>query len=60
MNAILIESQYIGSCSYWNLLLKAETIVIDQHEHFVKRSYRNRAHILGANGLLRLSIPLVC
>lgn len=59
MNAILIESQYIGSCSYWNLLLKAETIVIDQHEHFVKRSYRNRAHILGANGLLRLSIPLV-
>ncbi|MFN8259446.1 MAG: WbqC family protein [Chitinophagales bacterium] len=59
MNAILIESQYIGSCSYWNLLLKADTILIDQHEHFVKRSYRNRAHILGANGLLRLSIPLV-
>jgi hypothetical protein len=24
----------------------------------VKRSFRNRAHILGANGLLRLSIPL--
>ncbi|HNY54735.1 MAG TPA: WbqC family protein [Chitinophagales bacterium] len=59
MNAILIESQYIGSCSYWNLLLKADAIVLDTHEHFVKRSYRNRAHILGANGLLRLSIPLV-
>lgn len=58
MNAILIESQYIGSCSYWNLLLKAETIIIDKHEHYVRRSYRNRAHILGANGLLRLSIPL--
>ncbi len=59
MNTILIESQYIGSCSYWNLLLNAESIVIDNYEHFVRRSYRNRAHILGANGLLRLSVPLV-
>ena len=58
MNSILIESQYIGSCSYWKLLLDAENIVIDRNEHYVKRSYRSRAHILGANGLLRLSIPL--
>lgn len=58
MSAILIESQYIGSCSYWNLLLNSNEIYIDQHEHYVRRSYRNRAHILGANGLLRLSIPL--
>ena len=58
MNAILIESQYIGSCSYWNFLLKSNEIYIDKHEHYVRRSYRNRAHILGANGLLRLSIPL--
>lgn len=58
MNSILIESQYIGSCSYWKLLLDAENIVIDRNEHYVKRSYRNRAHILGANGLLRLSVPL--
>lgn len=58
MKSILIESQYIGSCSYWKLLLDADTILIDNQEHFVKRSFRNRAHILGANGLLRLSIPL--
>lgn len=58
MKTILIESQYIGSCSYWKELLSAEKISFDKHEHFEKRSYRNRAHILGANGLLRLSIPL--
>ncbi len=58
MGSILIETQYIGSASYWNILLNAEKICFDQHEHYVKRSYRNRAHILGANGLLRLSIPL--
>lgn len=58
MNKILIEAQYIGTCSYWNLLLKADKIILDAEEHFEKRSYRNRAHILGANGVLRLSIPL--
>ncbi len=58
MNKILIEAQYIGTCSYWNLLLKSDKIILDAEEHFEKRSYRNRAHILGANGVLRLSIPL--
>lgn len=58
MDTILLEAQYIGTCSYWSLLLRADAIVLDQEEHYVKRSYRNRAHILGANGLLRLSIPL--
>jgi len=56
--AILIESQYAGCARYWNKLLQSEQIVIDRHEHFVRRSYRNRTNILGANGLLRLSIPL--
>ena len=28
MNAILIESQYIGSCSYWNLVLKNLSLVL--------------------------------
>lgn len=58
MNTILIEAQYIGAVSYWKELLQAEKIIIDKHEHYVKRSYRNRCHILGANGLLRLSVPL--
>lgn len=55
---IIIESQYIGCARYWSLLVQSEHIVLDQHEHYVKRSYRNRAHILGANGLLKLSVPL--
>ncbi len=58
MQTILIEPQYVGSCSYWKILLSADTVCFDMHEHYVKRSYRNRAHILSANGLLRLSIPL--
>jgi hypothetical protein len=58
MSELLIEAQYTGTCSYWALLIRSGTVMLDRHEHFIKRSYRNRAHILGANGLLRLSIPL--
>lgn len=58
MKSILIEPQYAGTCSYWKLMLDAEFVVFDIHEHYVKRSFRNRACILGANGLLQLSIPL--
>ena len=39
-------------------LNRAEKVWIETQEHYNKRSYRNRAHIASANGLLRLSIPL--
>lgn len=55
---LLIESQYAGSILYFAVLRKASAIVIEQHEHYRKGSYRNRCMVLGANGLLRLSIPL--
>lgn len=56
---ILIEQQYWGSVSYYALLLRYPQIIFDQHEHFRKGSYRNRCNIMGPNGLLSLSIPLV-
>ena len=35
-----------------------DEVWIEQHENYLKGSYRNRCHIAGVNGLLRLSIPL--
>lgn len=35
-----------------------DRIVIEQHENYQKGSYRNRARIVGANGVERLSVPL--
>lgn len=54
----LLELQYLPPISYFAQLAYYSTIVIEQHEHYIKRSYRNRCHIAGANGVLRLSIPL--
>lgn len=56
--SLLIESQYLPPCSYFSLLRQYEVVYIEQHEHYKKGSYRNRCHIAGANGPLRLSVPL--
>lgn len=42
----------------WFSKLITENAVIEQHENYSKGSYRNRCHIIGANGILPLSIPL--
>ena len=56
--AILLDLQYLPCLQYWSKLTAYPTIYLEQHENFVKSSYRNRCHIAGVNGPLRLSIPL--
>jgi len=38
--------------------LMHDPVVVEAHENYQKGSYRNRTHIIGANGPERLSIPL--
>lgn len=56
--AILLELQYFPPIQYFTKFCLFETIVIEQHEHYVKRSYRNRCQIATSTGIQRLSIPL--
>lgn len=55
---ILIETHYFPSIQYFSKFFLHPSLVLEQHENYVKRSFRNRMHIAAANGLLRLSIPL--
>ncbi len=55
---ILIELHYFPTIQYFSKFFLHPTLILEQHENYAKRSYRNRAHIATANGLLRLSIPL--
>jgi hypothetical protein len=36
----------------------AATVVLEQHEHYVKQTYRNRCMIYSANGILPLTVPV--
>ena len=56
---LLIESQYLAPIVYWQTLQQYEQIFIEQYEHFVKASYRNRCYIVTPNGLLLLSVPIL-
>ncbi len=56
--ALLLELQYLPPIQYFVWLQRYAIVYIEQQEHYIKGSYRNRCHIAGANGMLRLSIPL--
>lgn len=54
----VFPTTYFGSIAYFSELAKYEKVIIEGHEHFPKQTYRNRCDILGANGILSLSIPV--
>ncbi|MCB0579270.1 MAG: WbqC family protein [Phaeodactylibacter sp.] len=56
--AVLLELHYLPCIQYFSKLARYPAAYIEQWENYQKGSYRNRCHIAGANGLLRLSIPL--
>ena len=56
---LLIETQYVGNIQYYARLLFHEKVMIEQYEHFLKSTYRNRCYIAMPDGKLRLSVPLV-
>lgn len=56
---MLVETQYLPPIAFFTTLLQNQGLILEQKEHYLKGTYRNRAYIVGANGILRLSVPLV-
>lgn len=54
----VFPATYFGSIAYYKEFAKHERIILEAKEHFPKQSYRNRCDVLGANGMLSLSIPV--
>lgn len=55
---ILLDIQYLPPVPYVAVFLNNEQVWLEQHENFVKQSFRNRCRILTANGAEDLVIPL--
>lgn len=53
-----LSSAYLAPIAYYATILHHNDVLIEQHENYVKQSYRNRCIILSANGSLVLSIPI--
>lgn len=58
MNSHLLPTSYLAPISYYALLLSADKIEIELHEHFQKQTPRSRCSIYSPNGLQQLIIPL--
>jgi hypothetical protein len=58
-SGILLSTAYFAPVRYFSKLTSYPEIYIEQHENFIKQTYRNRTVIMGANGLVSLIVPVV-
>ena len=54
----ILSIHYLPCVNWFRHFLFDENVILDQHENFVKQTYRNRCVILSANGPLALTIPI--
>jgi len=55
---MIFPTAYFPSIHYVRELCRYKSVVIDQHEHWIKQSIRNRCEILTAEGIHRLIVPI--
>ena len=55
----LLSIAYLPPVAWFQKIKQDTCVYIEKQEHYVKQSYRNRCLVLGANGVLPLSIPVV-
>ncbi|MBN1117625.1 MAG: WbqC family protein [Bacteroidales bacterium] len=55
----ILSTAYLPNIQYVSKFMGHKKVIIDIHETYQKQSYRNRTSILGANGKLDLTIPVV-
>ena len=56
---IVIHPTYFLNIAHFVAIAKADEIVFEMDDNFLKQTYRNRTYIYGANGKLGLNIPVI-
>lgn len=56
---LLTEAIYNPPVSYFWHAARAESLLVERHENYTKQSYRNRCHVLTAQGVQPLSVPVL-
>lgn len=59
MKPAYISTAYLGPVQQYSKMFHFPEVRIETSENYLKQSYRNRCIIAGANGPLRLSVPIV-
>lgn len=55
---IVLPSFYLAPIEYYSALFRSTSVIIESEDNYQKQSYRNRCNIVGAKGVMPLSIPV--
>lgn len=55
---VLLSTAYLPPIQYFSLIEGTSEVFIEREENYLKQTYRNRCHILSANGPLSISVPV--
>lgn len=58
MNTAILSSTYFGPVQWYQKLYRYDSVLIENHDSFIKQTYRNRCVIATANGPLALTVPV--
>ncbi|WP_162055596.1 WbqC family protein [Pontibacter pamirensis] len=56
---LLTEAHYNPPITYFWYAIRSESLMLERHENYIKQSYRNRCHVLTAQGVQPLSVPVI-
>lgn len=59
MKTVYLSSAYLAPVNYYTKLLAYDRVYIEQYDHYLKQTYRNRCTIAAPDGELALSVPTV-
>ena len=59
MQTVYLSSAYLAPIQWYAKLLAYDLALVEQCDHYVKQTYRNRCTIAAPNGPLALTIPVV-
>lgn len=57
-NNLILPSSYMPPISHFAAMMQSGEVLIEQHDNYVKQTYRNRCAIAGPNGVQTLRCPL--
>jgi hypothetical protein len=55
---IVLSSAYFAPVQYFCKIACSEQVLVEAHDYYVKQTYRSRCRVLGANGVITLSVPV--
>ena len=58
MKTALLASTYFGPVQWYQKLNRHGRVLLEQHEHFLKQTYRNRCEIATTQGVQALTVPV--